>query len=678
MKNSPSPKSLFAFWERGAGGEANCGYNSLMPHLALDLLGPMQVTLDGAPVAFRSDRERALLCFLALEADRPHRREALTGLLYPDQEQTQAQNNLRKTLFRLRAALGENDNVAGLLLVTPKTVQFNPASPHTLDVEQFRARIAQMRAHKHRRAETCETCAGMCAAASAHYRGEFLAGFNRSGSATFEEWAVVTRERLHQDALEALELLIAYALHRGDWESTTRYARRLIELEAWRESAHRALLIAFAAQGQRAAAFAQYDACKKILAEQFDAEPERETRALYEQIRNGTFTPPVAPLSTLPSPLTPLIGRAREIEILSARLLDPTQRLHTIVGPGGMAKTRLALAVAERVRHDFQHGAYFVALASITPDGAHTNDVIATAAADAVGVTFSGTTAPARQLQNFLRDKELLLVWDNLEHLMTSAQWLIELVTAAPRVTFLITSREPLNARAETILRLDGLAVPESNNILTVRESDSVQLFVERAARAAGQFTVNAENLKRVSAICERVEGMPLAIELAAAWTRTRTLDEIAQQIETNVDFLTTTQRDVPSRHASMRAVWEGSWELLKAREQEILMQCSVFRSSIEQDAAKQIISASQNDLDELINKSLVKRTEEGRYELHELLKQFASEKLTARGDISPLFRRYSAYFLEFAGARGAALERADPQIALAELRRELDNLRAA
>ncbi len=648
-----------------------------MPQLVLNLLGPLQVTRGEATVIFRSDKERALLAFLVVEADRPHRREALTGLLYPDQAQTQAQSNLRKTLFRLRAALGESDETTpGLLLVTPKTVQFNPASPHTLDVQEFRACIERTRQHKHRRATTCATCARDLERAVEIYRGEFLAGFSHSGSDTFEEWAVITRERLHQAALDALETLIAFYLQRGNWEPTGAFARRMLELEAWRESAHRALMRAVAAQGQRAAVFAQYDACKKILAEQFDAEPERETRTLYEAIRNGTFTPPSSTVSNFPTPLTPLIGRTNEIETLVTRLLDPTQRLHTIVGPGGMGKTRLALAVAERVQYDFEHGTFFVSLAGIDGATPNPNDAIATAVADALGVTFSGSVAPARQLQTFLRTKELLLILDNLEQLMASAAWVVELVSSAPRVTLLVTSREPLNARAEFILRLDGLSVPGAQAEVDLRASEGVQLFVERAARAAGHFTVTPEALATVSAICRRVEGLPLAIELAAAWTRTRTLQEIVSALDENLDLLATTQRDVPARHASLRAVWQGSWELLKPREQTILAQTTVFRGGFDQDAAKAIINAQQTELDILIYKSLIKRTEQGRYEIHELLRLFAYEKMDKTNKQS--IKQHSSYYLTYTAQRGIELEKNEPQVLLAEIRRELDNLRVA
>lgn len=420
---------------------------------------------------------------------------------------------------------------------------------------------------------------------------------------------------------------------------------RLLHLEAWRESAQRALMFAFAAQGQRAAAFAQYDACKKNLARYFDAEPERETLALYESIRAGTFVAPPAAVSNLQSPLTPLTGRARELEILTARLLDPTQRLHTIVGPGGIGKTRLALAAAERVREDFEHGAFFAALSGIESATPNLNDVIATAIAGALGITFSGSDAPARQLQTFLRDKEMLLVLDNLEPLIAGAAWIVELATTPPHLTILGTSREPLNARAEMLFRLDGLGVPGAADRLDLRASDSVQLFVERAARAAGQFTVTPETLGFVGAICRRVEGMPLALELAAAWTRTRTLSEIVAALDENLDSLVTQQPDVPARHASLRAAWQGSWGMLALPEQTILSRTEVFRGGFEQDAPKITIKSEQVDSDTLLDKSLLKRTEHGRYELHELLHQFTVENES--NGIKRIYKQHCAYFME-------------------------------
>ncbi len=341
-----------------------------------------------------------------------------------------------------------------------------------------------------------------------------------------------------------------------------------------------------------------------------------------------------------------------------------------------MGKTRLALAVSERVRDDFQHGAFFVPLAGLRADAPNANDAIATAAADALNVTCSGSVSPARQLQNYLRDKELLLILDNLEQLMASAAWLVELVTAAPRVTLLLTSREPLNVRAEMVWRLEGLDVPGPDDEIQLRASEGVQLFVERAARAAGEFAVTPETLQLVSKICRRVQGMPLALELAAAWTRTRTLDEILTALSESSDFLATTQRDVPPRHQNLRGIWQGSWDLLTTRQQAILAQLAVFRNGFEYHAAKAIINPQYADLDALIDRSLLKRTEYGRYEIHELLHQFASENLPK--DASALIEEHSRFYLLYTAQRGQNLEKCDPQLPLSEIRREPDNLRAA
>lgn len=629
------------------------------------------------------------MAYLASETDRPHRREALTALLYPEQEHTRARNNLRKTLHRLRAALRQA-NETGTLLTTPKTVQFNPAAPHLLDVEIFRAQLAQSRQHMHRRAQSCVACARTLENALSSYRGEFLAGFDPGDSDVFQEWAVITREQLHQQALDALGRVLDFYLHRAEWEPAMRYARRILELESWSETAHRAFMTAYASQGQRGAALAQFEVCKKILETQLDAGPERETLALYNAIRSGNFISPRPPASNLEAQLTPFIGRTGEIEMLTARLLDPTLRLHTIVGPGGMGKTRLALAAAERVRGDFEDGAFFVELAGISPHTAQVADAIASATADALELSFSGSNTPSVQLFSALRHKEILLVLDNLEHLMAGAAWIVELLQRAPRLTVLTTTREPLNVSAEAVLRLEGLTVPAAESDIELHAGESVQLFVERAARAAGHFTVTPERLRLVSQICRRVEGMPLAIELAAAWQRTRSLEEIARHLDAGLDLLTTTQRDVPERHRSLRAVWEGSWELLDGSLQLVLAQASIFQGGFTIEAAQEIINAQIVDLDRLIEKSILKRREDSKYDFHELIRHFASEKLVEfenktiyntksinirQNELKP---SYSTYYMKYVSKRGILLFHGDPRGLLGEIRLELANFRMA
>lgn len=301
---------------------------------------------------------------------------------------------------------------------------------------------------------------------------------------------------------------------------------------------------------------------------------------------------------------------------------------------------------------------------------------MAVVVADALNVTLSDSTAPAQQLQACVRDKELLLVLDNLEQLKTSAAWLVELLAAAPKLTLLVTSREPLQVRAESVFRLEGLHVPAAEAEGDLRTSEGVQLFIERAARAAGHFTVTAETLQLVAEIGRRVEGMPLALELAAAWARTRTLPEILSAIDASLDFLVTPQGDVSARHTSLRAVWASSWETLTAREQALLAQLTIFQGGFDYPAAQAIINVQQEELDTFIDKSLLKRQPSGRYELHQLLHQFTAEKF-ARSN-QEVFYKYCHYYLHLVSRWGLALQTSEPQPILNQIRAEMANLRAA
>jgi DNA-binding SARP family transcriptional activator len=258
-----------------------------MSRLEIQLLGPTQVRLDGQPITgYRADTAQALLAYLAMHAGTPCRRTSLAGLLWSDYDESSALTNLRQALRRLRTAIGDSERTPPFLQVTRTTIALNPKSDHWLDVDAFSEALDAVRSHAHRRPETCAVCAERLAEAVELYRGEFLAGFSLD-SALFEEWMVVERERLHGQALQALGHLAAYHEAQGEFQEAVRYARRQLELEPWREEAHRALMRALALSGQRSAALAQYEACREVLREELGVEPAEETRALYERIRDG-------------------------------------------------------------------------------------------------------------------------------------------------------------------------------------------------------------------------------------------------------------------------------------------------------------------------------------------------------------------------------------------------------
>ncbi|MDX1689334.1 MAG: BTAD domain-containing putative transcriptional regulator, partial [Candidatus Promineifilaceae bacterium] len=526
-----------------------------MDSFKLSLLGSFQVTLDGEVVtAFRSDKVRALLAYLAVEANRPHRRDMLATLLWGKSDEESARASLRVSLSNLRKALrpltkGETGDPP--LHITRQTAQFNDQDPAVwVDVAAFTAHIKATETHPHQDLTHCLVCMRRLAQAVALYRGEFLAGLAMAGSPGFDEWRTVQQERYHQHVLAALDTLTAHHLASGDDEQAQAYARRQLTLTPWREEAHRQLMRALARRGQRAAALAQYQECRRTLADELGVTPTPETRALYEAIESGAIAegawqrteeePASSPPHNLPPQTTPFIGREEELRQLHRRLLDGAYPLVTLAGAGGVGKTRLALAAAEQIVRYFPDGVWFVPLAGVTETDTAESlpDAIASAIAAALDFTFTGQRAPTAQLLDYLREKTLLLLLDNFEHLLAAADFILEIVNTAPGVTLLVTTRERLNFQAEYVMRVEGLPVPASAEEEGAAQFSSVRLFVERAERTPAGFTLTGAELPHIIQVCRFVAGLPLGIELAASWIPDHTCAEIVQAMQESVDFL--------------------------------------------------------------------------------------------------------------------------------------------
>jgi len=385
--------------------------------------------------------------------------------------------------------------------------------------------------------------------------------------------------------------------------------------------------------------------------------------------------------SKLPIYPTPLIGRERELERLSQLLRDPHCRLLTLVGPGGIGKTRLAIEAASSMQDAFEHGVYFVPLASV----GSINAVISTMA-NAIQFAFYGPSDPKVQFLNYLREKQVLLIVDNVEHLLvgepdqdTVAELLVEILRQAAQVKLLITSRETLELQDEWVFDVEGLPVPDSIAAEESAQDTSVELFLQRARRAHVGYNFTVGDYPSILRICQLVDGMPLGIELAAAWVRTLSCDEIAQQIEHGLDFLSVTTRDLPTRHRSMRAVFDHSWKLLPEEEKQVLARLSIFRGGFRRDAAEQIAGATLSTLSALVAKSLVRRSGENRYDLHELLRQFAAEYLSKNNEeLIATQNGHSNYFLTSFGSADGRMHSPAQREALAEWTAEMDNIRVA
>jgi predicted ATPase/transcriptional regulator with XRE-family HTH domain len=375
--------------------------------------------------------------------------------------------------------------------------------------------------------------------------------------------------------------------------------------------------------------------------------------------------------SNLPIPPTPLIGREAELAVLARLLRDPQCRLLTLVGPGGIGKTRLAIEAASTQHAAFVDGVFFVSLAATS-----SAEFLASAIAEAIGSGFSGPTDPHIQLINYLQDKQLLLVLDNFEHLLDGVDLLAQILERTQGPKLLITSREPLDLQREWVFQVQGLPVPAFDQVEGLEGYSAIALFLQSARRTWLNFELAPEERPHLVRICRLVEGMPLGIELAASWVRLLSCHEIAQEIEHNLDFLTTSVRDIPERHRSIRVIFDQSWRMLSAEEQQLLRQLSVFCGGFQREAAEQVAGATLSLLSALVAKSLVHRSTAGRYDLHELIRQYARERLNESGEVEATKLRQARFFLGLAETAEPHLYTSQAPFWLNRLEQEHDNLR--
>ena len=642
--------------------------------LKLTLFGSPEVRLNGQAVTgFRSSKAQALLYYLAVTG-RPHTRPTLAGLFWGDQPEAAARTSLSKCLSNLRDLVGD------AVLVERQTVAFNRNQPYHLDTEGFLAGMGQP--------PTPET-RPTWQAALALYRGDFLEGFYVREAPDFEQWVLVQRAQYREAVLQGLHTLANYTEQQGDLPQAITHTRRLLTLEPWREEAHRQLMMRLARSGQRATALAQFETCRQVLDEELAVEPDKETLALVEAIRSDKIvvlssspivvsSVPVAN-NNLPIPPTPLIGRERELAELGELINNPQCRLITITGPGGMGKTRLALAAAADQRGNFQHGAVFVPLAGVS-----SAQFLPQAILSALNLPLRGDLTPQQQVLAILAHQERLLLLDNYEQLLPAIELLVDLLHYAPGLTVLVTSRERLTLQAEHLLEMTGLDYPHEPSTTVGKKIPlhptsyaAVQLFLQRVRQTQPRFVPTDAEMTALVRICAMTEGMPLALELAAAMTRTQPLVMLAGALSEGQAQLSSRLRDLPERHRTMTAVFDHSWQLLTPEEQQVLAALSVFRGGFVMEAAAQVANANPPILLALMDKSWLRCSPSGRYDIHELARQFANEQLISCGNFDKVQYVYTQYFLRFAHAAKLGLEDTKPNGWMLQVEQELDNLRA-
>lgn len=656
--------------------------------LRLYLFGTPRLQRDGQDVTPGRSKALALLAYLAVTGQ-AHERELLATLLWPELDAEAARNGLRRELSMLRGVLGGD-----ALRADRHHVLLNPEVALWLDVAHFGARVDPVAAHGHHDGDLCLGCADALREAIGLYTDDFLVGLPLPGCATFDEWQFFQREALRDQLAQALQWLGRWHARRGEHEPAIALARRWLQLDPLHEPAHRTLMERYAAAGRQSAALRQYQECLRLLDAELGVQPEAETTALAEMIQARRFTPQPATAPPLspgaearavapellpahqgpPSPATPLVGREQELDNLRRYLELPDARLITLAGPGGIGKTRLAVELAAQLKTAYRDGVAFVNLQPVAAP-----EQLVAAIAEAVGCKLSGAEAPRIQLLGHFRDWKLLLLLDNFEHLLAGATLLSELLAAAPGVRLLVTSREVLNLQEEWSYPLLGLAYPpEGATAVALEQYAAVRLFAERALRARPTFAL-ADEPEAVARICRLAEGMPLAIELAAAWRGALPCAAIADEIARNLAFLVARDRNRLERHHSIRAVFDHSWARLPEEAQLLLMRLTVFRGGFTHGAAAAVAGATPASLATLVDASLVRLELTGRYQIHELLRQYAEEQLHAvPGEADRARQAHSSYFLTFLTERSEGMLNGRDPRTTAEIGVERDNVRAA
>jgi predicted ATPase/DNA-binding SARP family transcriptional activator len=648
-----------------------------MPHLELSFLGPLQVKLDGQLVTgFEADKVRALLVYLAVETSRPHRREQLATLFWPGWPDASARTSLRNALSNLRKTIWDEAADPHFLLITRETIQFNLESSYTLDTLELE-----------RSANNPNPSIDQFQTALNRYRGSFLEGFTLKDCPEFDDWSQIEREQLQVTASSAFSRLAGTYEKEKDFEKAVSCVHRRLSLEPWQEDAHRQLMRLLAASGQRSAALAQFEACKRALQDELGVEPSAETVRLYESIRESASAEPYqvkAPHHNLPAQLTSFIGRQKEITRVKSLL--NAHRLVTLTGSGGTGKSRLSLQIASELLEKFPDGVWLVELAPLTEP-----ERVPSAVARGLGLRETTDPEAVSLLEDFLKSKHLLLILDNCEHLIEDCARLANaLLHACPHLSILASSREALGIEGEASFRVPPLSFPPAGKAPdSLTQYEAIRLFVERAETASPEFTLSMQHAPAVAQICQRLDGIPLALELAAARLKLLSVEEIADRLDDTFRLLTGGSRAALPRYQTLRASIDWSYALLSPAEKALLQRLSVFAGGWFLEAAE-VVSCGESIqpcdlldlLGQLVNKSLVSVEAEAghdtRYRMLETIRQYAQEKLAEAGEAELVRHRHLQYYVDLAERVENKLRGPDQAAITERLIADLDNLRLA
>lgn len=651
--------------------------------IALDvrLLGGFQVSVDGIDIpdeAWSRRNAATILKVLVLAPGRRLHREQIMDHLWPETDPRQAANNLYQTLHAARRALDAAvPGSSRALLLQDQVVQFGPDTDLRVDVDRFERAAAGAGEN----AEALQQAIDL-------YTGQLLP------DDLYEPWAVEWREHLDRHYLDLLERLAAVQETSADYQAALTTLRTVVATDPLHEPAVRAMMRIHALSGQRQQAVRVYQSLEATLQRELDIEPEPESQLLYRQILDGEFssTAPAAAVSAsprrlhnFPSSLNSFIGREREKA--EVRQLLQTTRLLTLTGPGGCGKSRLSIEVAAGEVERHPDGVWLVELAALSNP-----DFIPQATVRAIGIHEMPGQQVIDTLGNWLRSRTALIVLDNCEHMIDGCATIVEtLLRVSPGLTVLATSREPLRIDGETTTLVPSLSLANPATHQSEEELlqyEAVQLFVDRAARIAPGFRLTAENGMTVAELCYRLDGIPLAIELAAARVRAMPVEQIVKRLSNRFQLLSGGNRTALSRQQTLRAALDWSYNLLGEQECMLFARLSVFSGGFSLQAVEEICSELPLEHSEilhllmmLVDRSLVVATvadESARYTLLETMREYGRERLEGYGETETIGAAHARFYAELARLAAGKIRGRDQRAWLHRLDREHDNLRQA
>jgi DNA-binding SARP family transcriptional activator/predicted ATPase len=637
------------------------------------------VLRDGVSVHLESAKTEALLAWLVLNPG-THARGKLTALLWPELPEERASAGLRRALWDLRRKLAPGEE-RFLLNVSRGDVEVDPGVPADVDVRRL---VSAARTNGKAGVDGGET--DLLEEVVSLYRGDLLEGLAVEDAPAFEEWLLGERESLRLLVLSTLRRLVVLFRKKGETARALAHARSLLALDPWLEEGHRDVAELLAESGRRGAAIRQLEACRRVLLDELGTAPARETVALERRLRGERTEAPdltpragttVGPRNNLPLAAAPFVGRARELEVIHRHLADADCRLLTLLGPGGVGKTRLAVQAASRLASRsevFPDGVVFV-----PPPEARGASGLGVALARALELEGGDSDDPAARVLAALREVRLLLVLDGFEKRLEEAPFLARLLAEAPDVKAVACSRERLGLPEEWALELGGLETPHRTEAADPGRWDSIRLFLSAARRARVGFDPGPGELASVAEICRAVGGLPLAIEIAAGWVHALPAGEVAAQLARGPGLLAKPRKGA-SGGAGLRRVFDEAVSRLAAEERRVLNALSVFAGGMTWEAASAVGPASAETLRTLADRSFLRlEASSGRYALHEVLRAFAAADLAESPDEeAAALGRHAAVYGAFLRRHAAALRDRIDREARDTLVAELENVAGA